>query len=65
MGCVPPAGKVAFAKINTDEHQQIAAEHGISAIPTFLIFKDGELVDRITGAMAKPEFEKKITKFLK
>jgi len=59
------AGKVAFAKINTDEHQQIAAEHGISAIPTFLIFKDGELVDRITGAMAKPEFEKKITKFLK
>ena len=58
------SGKIAFGKINTDEHSKTAREFGISAIPTFLIFKNGEMVDRITGAMPEPEFEKRITKFL-
>lgn len=58
------SGDVAFAKINTDEHAETAKEFGISAIPTFLIFKDGEMVDRVTGAMPEPEFEKKLQSFL-
>ncbi|HOV68510.1 MAG TPA: thioredoxin domain-containing protein, partial [Methanoregulaceae archaeon] len=44
------SGKIAFAKLNTDEHPQVAARYGISAIPTLLLFRSGSLAGRITGA---------------
>ena len=53
-------GSIVFGKINTDEHSATAQEFGISAIPTFLVFKDGELVDRITGAMPEADFEARL-----
>ncbi|MGI5961994.1 MAG: thioredoxin, partial [Methanomassiliicoccaceae archaeon] len=46
-------GKVAFAKLNTDENQRTAMRYTIEAIPTLLVFKDGELVDRWVGARPK------------
>jgi thioredoxin 1 len=44
------AGRIVFAKLNTDEHQQVAQRYGISAIPTLLLFKGGSLAGQITGA---------------
>ena len=44
------AGRIAFAKLNTDENQQVARRYGISAIPTLLLFQSGGLVGQITGA---------------
>ncbi len=44
------SGKVAFAKLNTDEHPQAAGRYGISAIPTLLLFRSGALAGQITGA---------------
>ncbi|KAL1959721.1 hypothetical protein VTO42DRAFT_1307 [Malbranchea cinnamomea] len=45
-------GKVTFAKINVDKQQEIAQTYGITAMPTFLVFKDGNLINTIRGADA-------------
>jgi thioredoxin 1 len=57
-------GKVAFGKLNTDDNQATALAHGIMSIPTLLYFKDGELVDRTTGALPKPVLEEKLQEHL-
>ena len=57
-------GKIAFGKLNTDENQGIAMKFNIMSIPTFLIFKDGDLVDRPVGALPKASLEATISKHL-
>ncbi|MBX9743323.1 MAG: thioredoxin [Chthoniobacterales bacterium] len=47
------AGKVTVAKVNVDDAPAIAAEHRISAIPTLMIFRNGQLVERSTGLASK------------
>lgn len=49
------AGKVVFGKLNTDENPAVAQAFGIMSIPTLLVFSRGRLVDRIVGAMPKPQ----------
>ncbi len=49
------AGKVAVAKLNTDENQVVASKFGISAIPTLLIFKDGVALEPLVGLRPKEE----------
>jgi len=46
-------GKMVFGKLNVDENQMISARYGIMSIPTLLVFKGGNLVDNIIGAMPK------------
>ncbi len=43
-------GKFAFVKVNVDEAREIAAQYGIQAMPTFLLFKDGKQIEEIKGA---------------
>jgi thioredoxin 1 len=43
-------GKFAFVKVNVDEQRELAAQYGVSAMPTFLVFKDGKKVDEVRGA---------------
>ena len=45
--------RVIFAKVNVDEHPDLASHYGIQSIPTLVIFKDGEILDRIVGAVPK------------
>jgi thioredoxin 1 len=59
------AGKVVFAKINVDENHETAAAYKIMSIPTLLIFKKGNLVDRITGALSLDMLKEKINCALK
>ncbi len=59
------AGKVVFAKLNTDENQQIAVRYGISAIPTLIFFRNGKPVDQIVGAMPKSEIKRWIERNLR
>jgi thioredoxin 1 len=47
-------------KLDVDENPQTAARYGVRSIPTILFFKDGQLVDRLVGAMPKPYFEEKV-----
>ncbi len=54
------AGKVAIAKVNIDEHESIAAEYGIRAIPTMLLFKGGKVVEQIVGMLPKTALKTKL-----
>ena len=58
-------GKVVFAKLNTDENLSTARKFGITAIPTLLIFKKGEMVDQIVGVMPKKDMEDRIKQYIK
>lgn len=53
-------GKIKFVKLNTDENQKTAAKYGIMAIPSLLVFKDGNEKDRIVGFKPKDQL---ITQF--
>lgn len=53
-------GKIVFGKLNVDENPTISAKHQIMSIPTMLIFKNGNLVDRLIGALPKEELIKKL-----
>lgn len=58
------AGRVVFGKLNVDENPRIATEYAIMAIPTLFIFKNGEPVDVIQGALPKPYLEARIKEWL-
>ena len=47
------AGQVTIAKLNVDEHGDIAQRYGVMSIPTLLVVKDGEIVKRLVGAKGK------------
>ena len=46
-------GKARIAKVNIDEHQDLAVQFGIQSIPTLLLFKDGQVVGQSVGAKPK------------
>jgi thioredoxin 1 len=54
------AGRVKFAKLNTDENARTAQAYGIMAIPTLIIFRDGREIDRLVGAIPAAELEAKL-----
>ena len=56
-------GKVVFGKLNVDENPATSAKHQIMSIPTLLVFKNGNLVDRLVGAFPKEELKKKLEPF--
>ena len=51
-------GKVRIGKLNLDHHREVAARFGVQSIPTFLLFKDGQIADQIVGVMPKAAFQK-------
>ncbi len=53
-------GKAVIAKLNVDENPNTAAQYGIRSIPTMLIFKNGEVVDQMVGALPKNMIIEKI-----
>ena len=57
-------GKVAFAKLNTDDNYGTAGKFKIASIPTLLFFKDGQLVNKMVGAAPKAVVEQEIRKAL-
>ena len=55
-------GKAIIGKIDIDSNQQYAAQFGVRNIPTVLVFKDGELVDRKVGVSSKNDYAETIDK---
>jgi thioredoxin 1 len=55
-------GKVKIAKVNIDEHQNLAAQFRVSAIPTLLIFKAGQVVEQMVGAKSKRDLKASLDK---
>ena len=52
------SGKAKMAKIDIDEAPGVASSHGIMAVPTLILFKDGKEVQKLTGFKPKPELVK-------
>jgi thioredoxin 1 len=50
-------GRAKVCKLNTDDNPDVASRYQISAIPTLLFFKDGKLMDQVTGVRPKPEIK--------
>lgn len=57
-------GKIKVFKLNTDENPNVASQYGIRSIPTLMIFKSGEKVDTVVGAVPKTTLSGTITKHL-
>ncbi len=50
------SGEIRFVKIDTEAQQQLAAQFQIRSIPTIMLFKDGQRVDTLNGALPKSHF---------
>jgi thioredoxin 1 len=53
-------GQIVFGKLNVDENPMTSTNFQIMSIPTILVFKDGNLVDRFVGAYPKEDLKKKL-----
>ena len=53
-------GKVTIGKLNVDDNTETSEQYGIRNIPTVLFFKNGELADKVVGALPKATFVEKI-----
>lgn len=53
-------GELVVAKVNVDDHNQNAAKYGVQGIPTLILFKDGDIAERIVGAAPKAALEQRI-----
>jgi len=58
------AGKVAIAKINVDENKSIPSNFGVVSIPTLIVFKGGQEVERIVGFKTKKELQATLDRYL-
>lgn len=57
-------GRILFGKLNVDDNRGISLKYNVRSIPTFLVFKNGRLVDRIIGALPRNMLEQEIKKHL-
>ena len=52
--------KIKIGKCNVDESNEVASKYNIMSIPTFLIFKNGQVVEQMVGALPKPRLLEKL-----
>ncbi len=57
-------GKAVVGKVDVDNNQQVSVDYGIRNIPTVLIFKNGEVVDKIVGVASKEVIAEKLNSYL-
>ena len=55
---------IKFCKVNVDENQETAGKYGIRSIPTMLLFKKGEVIGNIVGALPKDQLKQKIEEII-
>ncbi|MEM1994949.1 MAG: thioredoxin [Nitrososphaerales archaeon] len=58
------AGRVVFGKLNVDENPTVASQYGIMSIPTLLFARNGEVVDRLIGAVPRQIIEAKLKQIM-
>jgi thioredoxin len=59
------AGRLKVVKVNVDENQGLARRFDARNIPTLVVLRDGSVVDRVVGALPKPQLEARIARHLK
>lgn len=55
---------VQIAKVNVDDHQDVGMQFNVLSIPTFIVFKGGQVIDQFAGAMGKEALRARIQKHL-
>ena len=55
--------KAQFAKVNTEEYGELSAQFGIRGIPTIIIFKNGQEVDRVSGALSAGQIVQLVSQY--
>jgi len=58
------ADKLKVLKVDVDQEQNLAIRYGIMSIPTLLLFKNGQVVDQIVGALPKGVIEERVKRHL-
>lgn len=58
------AGKVNFGKVNVDDDEELALRYNIYSIPTLIVFKNGEVLERLSGLTSKGNIIEQIEKHL-
>ena len=53
-------GRIRIVKINTEKYPQLASQHQIYALPTLVLFKNGQSVDRIEGVLSAPQLVQRL-----
>ena len=59
---VESAGQVKIGKVNIDQQQALAAEYGVRAIPTLLLFHQGQVADQMVGLRSKKDLKASIAR---
>lgn len=59
------SGKIAFAKLNVDDNQVTSSKFKVLSIPTLLVFKNGQMVERVVGTMPFESLKERLDKHLK
>lgn len=59
------AGRFTVSKVNVDDNQGLSVKFGVSAIPTLLIFKNGQVIDQIRGLRSKRDLKESFERALK
>ena len=57
-------GKVKFCKVNVDDEEELAIQNEVQSIPLFVLYKDGQVIDKAVGARAEDEMRELISKAL-
>ncbi len=57
-------GKVKITKMNVDEFKTVAGKYNVMSIPTFMVFKNGEMVDQTAGGMQKEKLQEFVEKHI-
>lgn len=57
-------GKVGFKVINVDEQPELSSQHHVLGIPTYIIMKEGQEVDRLVGFTPRPTFVAKLNNYV-
>jgi thioredoxin 1 len=57
-------GKITIGKLNVDENPQTALAYVVRSIPTLLIFKNGDVIEKLIGAMPKSQLETRLNTLL-
>lgn len=58
------ANQIKIGKLDVDQNQEVAGKYQVMSIPTFLVFKNGEVVDKLVGGVQKEKLKEMIDKHL-
>ncbi len=62
--CQDLNGKALIAKVNVDEEEAIAVKYGIMSIPTLMVFKNGEVVEKVVGLTSRADLYSMLIKYI-